>query len=49
VFVERSGTLREAEVEDFHAGRCDHHVARLQIAMHDPDLVRGGQSVCDVY
>ena len=40
--------FRETEVEDFHEAVVrDDHVLRLQIAMHDAALVRGGESVGD--
>ena len=35
-----AGTPRQAEVEELRARRRQHHVARLQIAMHDPLTVR---------
>ena len=41
--------LREAEVEDLHAPvRRDLHVRRLEVAMHDPLLVRRLQRLGDL-
>src|SRR5262245_15416314 len=41
--------LREPEVEDPHASVAqEHHVCRLQIAMHDPRLVRRAQTGGDL-
>ena len=47
------GGLRDAEVEDLdHVGRAiagdQEHVLRLQIAMHDPLRVRGGERAADL-
>jgi hypothetical protein len=36
-------SAREAEVEQLHSGRRQHHVAGLQVAMHDPLPVRSFQ------
>ena len=42
----RTAQLSEAEVEQLHqAALGDHHVARLQVAMHDARFMRGGQCV----
>ena len=45
----RRDELGQAEVEDLHeAVLGDHHVFRLQIAMDDSLLVRGGEAVGDL-
>jgi hypothetical protein len=42
--------FREAKVEHFHRTvRADLHVRRLQISMHDPELVRGLEGVGDLF
>ena len=43
-----SGAFGETEIEDFHAGGRDHHVAWLQVAMNDAARVSGGQCVRDL-
>src|SRR5581483_6602745 len=45
----RRRQLRQAEVENLQAAIArDEDVLRFQIAMHDPFLVRGGESVRDL-
>ena len=47
---ERANELGEPEVEDLHESVArDHHVLRFEIAMHDPSLVRGGETVGDFH
>ena len=41
------GVLREAEIEQLRAGRGEHHVPRLQIAMDDAEPVRGLERIRD--
>ena len=45
----RSGLHGEPEVEHLHqASRRHHDVARLEIAVHEPGVVRGGQRAGDL-
>ena len=44
----RRHRLRQPEVEQFHAGLRDHHVAGLQVPVHDPLPVRFVESVGDL-
>ena len=43
-----AGHLGQAEVEQLGAGLGEHHVARLQVAMHDPGAMREGQALGDL-
>jgi len=43
--VRLPGARRDAEVDQLHAVRGDHHVAGLHVAMHDAAGVRGAQRV----
>jgi hypothetical protein len=45
---DRAAASREAEVEELRAGAREHHVARLEIAMHDARPVRAVEGVGDL-
>jgi hypothetical protein len=50
----RDGRLRgfrhlcQTEVQHLHAVPRDHHIARLEIAVHDAGTVRFSEGVCDL-
>ena len=48
VSLQRISERRQAEVDDANAVLCQHHVARLDVAMHDALRVCLGETVSDL-